>query len=218
MVEESLRDGASAGAWALSDYRRAIQTIARTRGIKHLLHFTLLENLPSIVEHGLLSRVELIRRQLDAYAVDEFRLDGRPEGLSVSVERPNRSMLKSMLARSRGWKWVCLRLSPDLLWTHACRFCWRNASSATMREQRGRCEGPWAFNRMFDGSTEERTGLAPCEPTFPDAEVQVLEPIAPANIFGAIASTPAAAARVDAIFRSTCGVERVVEMHPTLFA
>lgn len=202
----------------LPDYRREIQAIARARGVEQLLHFTLLENLPSIVEHGLLSRSELARRQLDAYAVDGLRLDGRLEGLSLSIERLNRPMLASMTARSQGWQWVCLGLSADVLWTHACRFCWRNASSATMRGHRRWCGGPWAFDRMFDGSEEERTGLAVSEPTFPDAEVQVLEPIAPEYIFGAVVSTPAAAARVDAIFRTTPDVARVVQTNPALFA
>lgn len=202
----------------MGNYRREIRTIARERGISQLLHFTLLENLPSIVEHGLLSRAELLRRKLDAYAVDEFRLDGRLEGLSLSIERPNWPMLKSMRARSRGSQWVCLGLYADLLWTHACRFCWQNASSGTMRDHRGWCGGPWAFDRMFDGSIEERTERAPCEPTFEDAEVQVLEPIAPTHIFGALVATPAAARRVDAIFRETPGIARVVEMNPALFA
>lgn len=201
----------------MANYRREIQAIGRARGIKQLLHFTLLENLPSIVEHGLLSRAELVNRQLDAYAVDEFRLDGQPEGLSVSIERPNWRMLKSMMARSRGFQWVCLGLSADLLWTHACRFCWRNASSTAMRNHRGWCQGPWAFNRMFDGSIEERTGLEPYDPTFEDAEVQVLEPIAPAQVFGAIVPTPAAAKRVNSIFCETSGAARAVEVNPTLF-
>lgn len=201
----------------MADYRREIQAIAQARGIEQLLHFTLLENLPSIVEHGLLSRAELVNRQLDAYAVDEFRLDGQPEGLSVSIERPNWRMLKSMMARSQGSQWVCLGLSADLLWTHACRFCWRNASSTAMREHRGWCEGPWAFKRMFDGSTEQRNGLEPCDPTFEDAEVQVLEPIAPPHIFGAIVSTPAAATRVNSIFCEASGATRVVELNPALF-
>lgn len=202
----------------LPDYRREIQAIAQSRGVEQLLHFTLLENLPSIVEHGLLSRSELVRRHLGGYAVDELRLDGQLEGLSLSVERPNWPMLASMAARSRGWQWVCLGLGADLLWTHACRFCWRNASSAAMRGHRGWCGGPWAFDRMFVGSEEERAGLAASEPTFPDAEVQVLEPVTPEHIFGALVSTPATAARVDAIFRTTPDVTRVVEINSALFA
>lgn len=202
----------------LCKYRRAIQAKARARGIEQLLHFTSLENLPSIVVHGLLSRVELVRRQLGAYVTDEYRLDDVLEGVSLSVERPNWRMLKSMLARPRESQWVCLGLSADVLWMHACRFCWRNASSNAMRKHRGRCGGPWAFDRMFDGSTEERNGLALCYPTFPDAEVQVLEPIAPTYIFGAVVSTPAAAACVDSILRKIPGSGRVVEVNPGLFA
>ena len=203
---------------ATPDSRRRIQMIAQARGIEQLLHFTLLENLPSIVEHGLLSRSEIGRRDIDAYAVDECRLDDRLDGLSLSIERPNWRMLKSMATRSQGSQWVCLGLSADLLWTHACRFCWRNASSNTMRQHRGWCGGPWAFEQMFDGSIGERIGLDPREPTFQDAEVQVLEPIAPTYIFGAVVSTPAAAARVETIFRAAPGAARVVEVDPTLFA
>ncbi|WP_254026632.1 hypothetical protein [Mesorhizobium ventifaucium] len=44
-----------------------IKGVAASQGIRFLLHFTIVDNLPNIVEHGILSREILSTADFDAY-------------------------------------------------------------------------------------------------------------------------------------------------------
>lgn len=169
-------------------YQDNIRLIAEDREVDVLLHFTQATNLPGILHHGLLPRTELAAPGYAASA--RYRLDDTPEAVSVSISRVNEGMFASKRAKSGHRDWVVLVLSPVILWTHSCRFCWRNAAKKAVKDHRGRRDGPWAFNEMFVGSDQARDGLARCFPTDPEAEVQVFEPIAAEYILGAVVGRP----------------------------
>jgi hypothetical protein len=81
--------------------------------------------------------------------------------------------------------WVALALQPSILWTHECRFCFRNAAHNDLRKPTPFRGGPWGFETMFDDqSFRSANGIHDNEPTRPDAEVQVRERIAPELILG----------------------------------
>jgi hypothetical protein len=165
------------------DNSAKIRASALERGIPYLLHFTPTENLASIAAYGIHPRRTL---QGLAYRPSaEDRLDGRSDAISVSVTRLNTWMFASKRKSSRVHDWTVLVLSPSILWTHNCRFYWTNVASNEIARKRF-LGGPWAFDEMFRRSTPESHSLPEACPTHSDAEVQVLESIAPTLIVGAV--------------------------------
>lgn len=177
------------------DFGEKIRHEAVRRNIPYLVHFTQVRNLPSIVTHGLLSRVDLFARGLGAAVSASDRLDEKDEAISVSISAINRGMFKAKQAAWGQSAWVVLLLDPSILWTHNCRFLCLNAATRVMRQHRGFLGGPWGFSQMFlddmppplfkGTSYRLETGIPDFLTTYPDAEVQVLNPIAPEAILHA---------------------------------
>lgn len=202
------------------DYRQRIQREARRRGIQYLMHFTQVVNLPSIVEHGLLPRAELLSRGLDAFASARHRLDDEDGAVSLSISIMNYEMFKAKQKAAGRAAWVVLLLDPSILWTHRCRFCSRNAARKEIKEHRGRLDGPWGFGQMFSdtepnhgthvASYRAATGIPDCQPTYPDAEVQVFGGIAPEMIVRARTDRRGVAEFVQSELNRLPGYERDV--------
>lgn len=177
-------------------YQDKIRNAAQNRGVRWLLHFTPIPNLASIVERGLLSRSLLQEAQQLFYTSSEHRLDVNRDAISVSVSAINHFMFLEKRRASQRADWVVLILSSSIIWTHDCIFNARNAAKKEMYERRSFVCGPWAFEAMFQDSSSQpgyraEHDLPLCLPTFPDAEVQVLEPIHPSNILEAWVSDEA---------------------------
>ncbi|BCB19213.1 DarT ssDNA thymidine ADP-ribosyltransferase family protein [Bosea sp. ANAM02] len=204
------------------DYRQRIQREARRRGIQYLMHFTQTANLSSIVEYGLLSRADLARRGLCAFGSAPHRLDDEDEAISVSISAINNEMFKAKQNTVGRAAWVFLFLDPSILWTRHCRFCSRSAAKKEIKEHRGRLDGPWGFAQMFSDSalgvgsqaTSYRVaqGIADCEPTYRDAEVQVFERIAPELIIHAWTDRLVTAECVQSELNRLPGYERAVSV------
>ena len=189
--------------------REKLRSIAEEREVPYLLHFTQASNLPEIVKHGLLSRDKLAGQEYMARASDYYRLDGRGDAISVSISRVS-SLFEVKRPKSGHTDWVILVLSSHILWTHDCLFSWRNPAKKDIRDHRGWRGGPWAFTEMFVASNEARDGVARCEPTDLEAEVQVLEPIAPDCILGAFVERPKMVEPVQAVLECLPGKKRPV--------
>lgn len=168
-------------------YQYDIRKEAVTRGISRLYHFTHAGNARSILSNGFLSRNVLLANGVDFLATDTMRLDDQLDAVSVSIHSINESMFAAK-KREYGGEWLIFEINASLLWTHSCRFCWKNAATSEIRGKNGFMGGPWAFSKMFDdraiSSIDNRSyrGVferANCEPTDNAAEVQVFDPIAP---------------------------------------
>lgn len=166
-----------------------------SRGIQLLLHFTLVDNLASIIKYGLLGRTELEQRQLNYLYTDNKRLDGNPNAICLSISSPNYKMFynKRGLFKSLGYQdsdWVVILLKPEILLNLPAAFTFTNAADSRCRGQWQRHSSRQAFEAMFyDEALRARLGLHPNQPTNPQAEIQVMSAI-PSHWIAAIVCHP----------------------------
>ena len=163
----------------MESYRERIKQEAVRRNIPALFHFTMIQNLESIVEHGLVPRQVLDDARHPYLASDLFRLDGKPETISVSISHVNYSMFEAKRHENPGSEWVVLLLDPAVLWEKPCRFCFRNAASKEMTSARGAQAGPKTFSWLFIADDGTDCGWTPARN---DAEVLVYGHIEPRYI------------------------------------
>lgn len=167
-----------------------IAAVIESRQIEEVLHFTRLENLPSILERGILTQTELMTAGLKVFN----RLDEENDAVSVSISCYFPRMFKAKRDSSGNSPWAILVLNPSLLWNYPCRF-FRNGAptNATKYDSRKRYGG-YALERLFEDCSPQMDGrgtgfrsnygLLPSWPTFPDAEVQVMSSIHHSFIIG----------------------------------
>lgn len=175
-----------------------IQDYAVERQIGALLHFTREENLVSILERGLLCR-DVLESEGHPRFNDQFRYD-RTKAICLSIEAPNYKMFYPLRQANPEESWVVIGVKPEVLWMLSCAFCSSNAASnaVTAIPLQERMGLP-AFRAMYDdwgAKTRDVLGLAPAYPTNPQAEVLVLERIAPQYILGVVANSALAQQRI----------------------
>lgn len=189
-----------------------------------MCHFTAARNFPSILKHGLISRIDLVDQNIDFTPSDPYRLDDALDAVSLSIEKVNSPMFEGK-QRELGGEWIILGISVSVLWTHHCKFCWRNAASREIRRHSGRLNGPWAFNRMFEDeftdpidprSDRDRYNIPYSQPTDEQAEVQVLEPISADLIFAVAGRTQFIQRRLSSIAEKA-GAQISVTAQPNIF-
>lgn len=176
----------------------SIQDIVSQRNIHYLLHFTRLENLQSIVQHGLLPRGACAERGIVPVVNDAYRLD-YTDAVCLSISFPNYKMFFGQREELRktdpSVQWAVVAVAPRVMWEKSCAFCRENAANANVTniplEQR---MGDTAFSMMFsdyNDKTRQVLGIPDTVPTHPQAEVLVFEPIGPEYILGAAFNTAA---------------------------
>lgn len=195
--------------------RDLVKNIVQARGIRRVMHFTAIENIPSIVEHGLLSVRECRRRGLEVATTDDHRRDERPDTICTTITGINREMLKRKIKDYPGRRWVVLHLSPELLWETKCRFLHTNAARGEICPRDRYYESAEAFEAMF---YRNRAGfiiigkdkISANVSLDPQAEIQVNDHIPTRFIYGAEVCGREDAIRVDTAFRALPGWERDV--------
>ncbi|MCJ7874568.1 DarT ssDNA thymidine ADP-ribosyltransferase family protein [Phaeobacter sp. J2-8] len=172
----------------------ALQKEVAARGITRLVHFTRIENLPSILQNGLMSRDALQAFDLAPLINDQMRLDQATGAVSLSISHPNdRFLFKSQL--TSGGDFVVLELDPAVLWQNDCAFCCRNAADHRVRDMPlARRREFRAFTSMFDEidglASRSAQGLGLDAPTDVQAEVLVFDRIDPRHITRIVARDP----------------------------
>jgi len=111
---------------------------------------------------------------------DSHRFDGYLNAVSLSISYPNAKMFYKLRHSNEEKSWALLFVDPAVLWEKRCGFCRFNA--ADKRVPKGsECAlvGSERFSEIFDRSlpSEDHHHLRPCDPTDPQAEVLVFEPI-----------------------------------------
>jgi hypothetical protein len=185
-----------------------IEEVVRRRRIGWVSHFTWIENLESIVAHGLVPRSLLDEHGVPYWYSDQHRLDGRLHMTSLSISGINASMLsrkmKEAAARGRDpGHWIVLHLDPSVLWTQDCRFCAGNAarSSISSRRSMNRARD---LEAMFHGSPDDSP-----MPFDQQAEVQIAGIVQPSMIMGVQTSEPGLMLRIRTAL-ATLGNDRSV--------
>ena len=103
-----------------------IQQFCEERKIETLVHFTRIENLDSILQHGLVGRSLLQTRQQQFLWNDEIRADGCPQAICLSISFPNYKMfwgIRRKAEKTMGIadsQWVVLLLDAKVLWKLDC--------------------------------------------------------------------------------------------------
>lgn len=165
-----------------------IRAEVERRGIPHLVHFTRCENLPSILRHGLLSVSDCRALGIVTVRNDMVRLDGKPDGTSLSVTFPNYRMFYKYRQIEPATDWVVLILSARILWEKKCGFFKYNAADARMRMlPHEQSVTPQALQEMFENPDAKREQwLRSYDPNDPQAEIMVYEAIE-SNLIDAVA-------------------------------
>ncbi|MEF9388040.1 DarT ssDNA thymidine ADP-ribosyltransferase family protein [Ralstonia solanacearum species complex bacterium KE056] len=170
--------------------QEAIKQLASRLQIPFLVHFTRATNLPSIIQHGLYPISRIAEIGVDPQINDQYRWDGRPDGVSVSIAFPNCKMFYKYRRDNDSVDWVVLGLNPEILWKKKCAFCCHNAADTRISFQSlDALTTEASFRGMFDdfddGKTREEQRLKPHDPTDVQAEVMVLDVIEPGYIYAA---------------------------------
>ena len=164
-----------------NNIKSLIRCYAQQRGIEQLLHFTRLENLPSIIQHGLLPRSYIRNYNIRCNFNDNKRLDGLEDAICLSISFPNYRLFYKFRKQYTSSAWIILEIDPTLLWEYECIFCIHNAASSLVSrkstEERKTFE---EFKKIFEDLPDiniKRENLPDSYPTSPQAEVLVTQRI-----------------------------------------
>ena len=101
------------------------------KGVKHLIHFTRIGNLQSILQNGLVPVSDQHRLKIESERNDEKRLDGQHDCTSCSVEFPNDYLFSAFRKHKYpDTDWVILKLDKDILFStnNYAYYCYTNAA------------------------------------------------------------------------------------------
>jgi hypothetical protein len=183
-------------------WKSQIEQEIKEREIKTLVHFTRLENLPSILKNGLVPRTKLENEKVPFLYSDEQRIDHNRDGICLSITTPNTKMLSAKM-RNKSYEFVLLLFNASELllnddFTRLPKFYYTNCASTEILGNRRINEiesysSVGAFKFMFkekfdvqlsyDGDpNRERTNHSKNETTDIQAEVVICETIPPSYI------------------------------------
>lgn len=171
---------------------RLIREIVERRGIDTLCHFTLVDNLSSILRLGLLGTSNLLEERVSFTRIDRDRIDGFLQAVCMSISFPNYKLFRSKRESFRDLngvglnRWVVLLLEARLLWELECAFCSYNASANTVtRVSIDERKKPEALEAMFGDMKSVSRGKLNFPPHFtssPQAEILVFDAVPPSFI------------------------------------
>lgn len=108
-----------------------IKNIVSNRGIEHLVHFTRIENLNSILQYGLVPVILQEQMGINSVRNDEQRIDSKLDCTSCSITFPNyRLFYKFREYDYPGTRWVVLAIDKSILFSpsNITFFCYTNAA------------------------------------------------------------------------------------------
>lgn len=168
-----------------------LRVAVKQKQIPYLVHFTRVENLPSIMRHGLCPIRTMQEQQIAFRWNDEYRLDGHEDAISLSIGHPNEKLFYRWRRSAPAQSWVVLLIERSILWEVDAKFCPHNAADSRIVR-----EGPmsWrdltSFEMMFapqeGAASREEQCLRAFDPTDVQAEVLAFGTIAAEKITGVV--------------------------------
>ena len=162
---------------ARQDAESAISFL-RGRGVERLVHFTSLENVPSILKNGLIPRENLDALGAKYEANDDIRLDGKGH-INLSISHPNIPLFFKMRRQFSDRYYVVLSIDLEVLYDHAGeegqkKYQFSNTNAAS--NYASSCN----IQQLFAGQRPE--GYKDSWTTDPQAEVLIPGKIEPRHI------------------------------------
>lgn len=165
--------------------KNKIKEIVERRKIEYLVHFTRIENLQNILQHGLIPVSMQSKMEIDSFHNDKRRIDSRRDCTSCSISFPNYKLFyKFRESDFPGSSWVVLVLNKDVLFSSSneAYYCSTNAARVLPRISKDRelCTSD-AFENMFceiyntkDNRTILRSALRIDENLTTDPQAEIL--------------------------------------------
>jgi hypothetical protein len=155
-----------------------MEQFLKERRIDWLMHFTRVENLPSILMHGLLPKSNLEFEDIEHFFNDKYRYDNCEDAVCTTIEFPNYKMFYPL--RDSNSEWVVLLLDAKIMYDLDCAFCVTNAGTEKIYntpiiERKGKKALLKLFDELPSGPSRKVLGIADYYPTNPQAEVLVFD-------------------------------------------
>lgn len=161
-----------------------MEDIVKNKNIHYLYHFTKLDNIPSILEKGLLTNEYMKLHNIFFSSNDPLRLDKRLNTISCSIMWPNYRMFFSLRQSNLHQQYVLIRLKASILYELPCLFFTTNAANSVFADVPDESlSGAEAFLKLFDNKINNYVRISKTHdfwPTDPQAEILVRANI-PAN-------------------------------------
>lgn len=159
----------------------SIESFIRKRSIKKLYHFTHVANLPSILEEGIKSRLELSNSYKEFENCDPDRHEGFLEGFSVSLSKPNIFLFNQKNVEKQ-FNLVVLEIAANSLLTQSFVAFPTNAAHSTstngVKRMPERYLGFQGISGLFlEKTLRARLRLSENEPTDLQSEILFFETI-----------------------------------------
>ena len=167
-----------------------LREVLNRQCVDHFIHCTLIENLSSILENGILPRKNLeSSHDVHGYITDSHRLDENTEATSFSVQNPNFEHLQRIYDRGESGEAAILVVANNLILNYPCSFYPRNAAKKEFK-YKSFSHWQWSdrFEELFSDDEDGRRVTQDGAPfpsswtTHADAEVMVFGEISPEYI------------------------------------
>ncbi|MGO2962939.1 MAG: DarT ssDNA thymidine ADP-ribosyltransferase family protein [Carnobacterium maltaromaticum] len=158
--------------------KKEIKNILVKRNIEHLVHFTNVKNVESIMQNGIIPVKNHKEYNVTAFVNDKIRDDELMEMTSFSVEFPNYKMLSKLKLNYPEEEWVIFFLRSSIILDKTSLFCYDNASNKEIKELSKTSRQEYEmFEKMFsdiDGyPLRAKTRLKRYFTTSPQAEILI---------------------------------------------
>jgi len=164
--------------------RKDIEYFLQERGIKEIIHFTRIENVPNIMKYGLIPRKHLentaLKIVLNPYFTDSYRFEKNELANCLSFTTPNYRMFFRKRIKSKSDScWAVLSITPEIILENYFECTTSNSASSTCKPSYGILQ----LRKLFsDVNLRKKLAVLPSEPTDPQAEILEDTVISPTRI------------------------------------